>query len=226
MAAPEYRLCLKISTPKIVTYGEAFEITYTAKNIGNDPFPGGRISVELSWPAYNEKVYQPVIINHILPPNTENEPTQNSQAPLVPGYTWFYIGNVIAVDGGRVLVFGENGGQLWPYLEVAPNQFMKQPLHAVRARTKEEISAVRALWIAAVSLVILIIFQLINWVLQYFPMRISNTAIILPTLISSGSILGFLSFKKNFPDSKAFLEKDLSMNVKMRSLKQRPINIF
>lgn len=57
----------------------------------------------------------------------------------MPGYTWFHVAGAQASDGNAVIVYYVGGAQMWPYLQVAPNQFLKQPLFVVRARTHEEI---------------------------------------------------------------------------------------
>lgn len=171
MTASVYRLSLSIITPKVVTEGEGFDIVYKAKNIGNTTFPGGRIVVELSWSSLNEKVYQVININKPLPPNGETEPTRNSQAPLTPGYTWFYIADASASDGGALEVFKNGGTALWPHRQVTVGEDVvqfRQPLHAVRARTHEEISQQRALWVAAGSLALLVLFQIIDWLIKYY----------------------------------------------------------
>jgi hypothetical protein len=172
MTVSAYRLSLSISTPKVVTEGETFDIIYNMKNIGNTVFPGGRIVVELSWSSLNEKVYQTINIDKPLPLNGETGPIRNSQAPLTPGYTWFYVADAIASGGGALEVFKNGGTQLWPHRQITLGKSVvqfRQPLYAVRARTHDEISQWRALWVAAGSLALLVLFQIINWLIQYYP---------------------------------------------------------
>ena len=171
MSVSGCKLSLSISTPKILTEGETFDIVYKAKNIGNTPFPGGKVIVELSWSSLNEKVYQEISIDKPLPTNGETEPKKNSQAPLTPGYTWFYVANASASDGKAVEVYKNGGILLWPYKQVSLGEstvYFRQPLHAVRARTHEEISQQRVLWIAAGSLVLLVVFQIIDWLIRFY----------------------------------------------------------
>jgi hypothetical protein len=171
MTAPAYRLSLSISTPKVVTEGETFGIVYKAKNIGNSVFPGGIVVVELAWSSLNEKVYQVMRIDKPLPPNAETEPKKDSQAPLTPGYTWFYVADASASDGMPVEVYKNGGIQLWPHRQVvlgeATVQF-RQPLYAVRAKTHEETSQQRALWVAAGSLAVVAAFQIIDWFIRFY----------------------------------------------------------
>ena len=177
MTVSAYRLSLSISTPKVVTEGETFDIMYKAKNIGNTAFPGGRIVVELSWSSLNEKVYQTINVDEQLPPNGETGPTRNSQAPLTPGYTWFYVADASASDGRALEVFKNGGTPLWPHRQVTLGESVvqfRQPLYAVRARTHDEISQGRALWVAAGSLALLVLFQIVNWLIQYCPKNTTN----------------------------------------------------
>lgn len=169
MSGSRYRLNLSISTPKVVTEGEAFEIGYKIKNIGTTSFPGGRVIVEITWSSLDEKVYQGIDIGERLDPGDETEPTKNSQAPLKSGYTWFYVANATASDGRDLQVCKDDGTQLWPYQQVQLGDstvHFRQPLHAVRARTHEEISEHRALWIAAGALILLVLFQIVDWLIS------------------------------------------------------------
>lgn len=167
MTISQHRLSLNITTPRVVTEGETFDIVYRAKNIGNTTFPGGRIVVELSWSSLNEKVYQVINIDKQLEPNWETEPIKRSQAPLTPGYTWFYVQDASSSDGVGLEVFKNDETQLWPQRQIPLGQSVvqfRQPLHAVRARTHEGISQQRALWVAAGSLALLVVFQIIDWI--------------------------------------------------------------
>jgi len=171
IAVSTYRISLSIATPKVVIEGETFDIFYKAKNIGNTTFPRGRIVVEVSWSSLNEKVFQVISIDEPLPPNGETEPTRNSQAPLTPGYTWFYIADANASDGRAVEVYKNGETLLWPHRQISigqPTVQFRQPLHAVRARTHEEISQQRALWVAAGSLALLVVIQIVDWLIRYY----------------------------------------------------------
>jgi hypothetical protein len=171
MTASTYRISLGISTPRVVTEGETFDIIYKVKNIGNTTFPGGRIAVELSWSSLNEKVYQVIKIGEQLPPNGETKPISHNQAPLTPGYTWFYVADASASDGKPVEVYKNSETPLWPHRQISLGEMsvqFRQPLHAVRARTHEEISQQRALWVAAGSLALLVVIQIIDWLIRYY----------------------------------------------------------
>ena len=153
---------------------------------------------------------QPIEIKKQLKPGETSDPVTMTQAPLMPGYTWFYVAGAAAYDNNPVEVY-KGTERLWPYQQVqaTPNPlFFKKPLHAVRARTYEEISGGRALWIAAISLVILVVFQLISWVLQYSKLT-SASLVAVPVIFGSIVLTTYLSFKVPKPNTKAFERKEL-----------------
>ena len=162
-----------------------FNIGYRVRNIGNGVFPaGGLVNVEISWPGLEPKVYQPIIIDRPLSPNDEFEENRYSQAPLVAGYTWFHVHQAVDSNGASVDVVNPSGGQLYPpqQLNVSPTQvtYFRQPAHAVRARTHEEVYAKEelaltrksliytrwAMWIAVGSLAAVAAIQIIDWIAQ------------------------------------------------------------
>jgi hypothetical protein len=166
-----HKLSLAVITPKVATEAVTFKIRYKVKNIGNTIFPGGNVTVEISWASLDQKVYQPIIINDPLAPNAEIEENRYSQAPLMAGYTWFHVFQAIANDGSSVEIYNTGGARIWPYQQIAsgpPVQFLKQPAHAVHARTREETISKWALVVAAVSLAVLAAFQIIDWILKYY----------------------------------------------------------
>lgn len=173
------RLQLTVTTPEVVTEGEAFSIRYRVRNIGTAVFLGGVVNVEISWPSLPPRVYQPIIINRPLPPNDEFEENRYSQAPLVAGYTWFHVHNAVDSKGANVEVFNAGGTQLYPprQLNVSPTAvtYFMQPAHAVRARTHEEIYTRRsliytkwAMWVAVGSLAAVAVIQIIDWMIRFF----------------------------------------------------------
>lgn len=166
---PQYKLSVSVITPKVVTEGVNFNIVYKVKNIGDTSFPGGQVIVAISWASLDEIVNQPIEITKQLLPNEEMEEKKYSQAPLMSGYTWFHVAFAKASDNNPVVVFNTGGTQMWPYVQVASGttiQYLKQPLAAVRARTQEEVLSQRALYVAAGSLAILVVFQIIDWILR------------------------------------------------------------
>jgi hypothetical protein len=141
---PQYRLTLEVETPPTVVEGEAFNIVYRVKNVGTAPFPGGHVTVELSWPSLDPKVYQPIVLSNPLAPGQEFIERGYSQAPLVAGYTWFHVYEAAASNAVPVIVL-KGAAQLFPpqiHQQISATQatYMRIPAHAVRARTHEEIS--------------------------------------------------------------------------------------
>jgi hypothetical protein len=173
IAVNSHRLQLTVTTPKTVTEGEAFNILYKVKNIGNVPFPaGGYVIVEISWSGVESKVYQPIIINRQLAPQEEFTEDRYSQAPLIAGYTWFHVHQAIAPNGVPVVVINSANAQIYPYLaqQVSPTTitYFRQPAHAVRARTHEELYTYWGLWAAVGSLAVVAAFQVIDWALSFY----------------------------------------------------------
>jgi hypothetical protein len=85
------------------------------------------------------------------------------------GYTWFHVAFAKASDNNPIVVFNSGNTQMWPYVKVelgTATQYLKQPLAAVRARTQEEVLSQLALYLAAGSLVVLVAFQIIDWILR------------------------------------------------------------
>jgi hypothetical protein len=164
----QYKLSLSVVTPKVVIEGVNFNIAYKVKNISNIAFPSGRVTVQISWSSLDQWVNQPIEIEKSLQPNEEFIETRYSQEPLMSGYTWFHVVGADASDGNAVIVNNLGGAQMWPYLQIASGQFFKQPLHAVRARTHEEIFNQQALMVAVGSLVVLVAFQIVDWVLRIY----------------------------------------------------------
>lgn len=172
LAVTPHRLQLIITTPKIVTEGEAFKISYKVKNIGNAPFPtGGHVTVEISWSGVESKVYQPIIVNRQLAPQEEFTEDRYSQAPLIAGYTWFHIYEAVAPNGVPVVVINSANAQVYPYqtVQVSPTAitYFRQPAHAVRARTHEELYTYWGLWAAVGSLAVVAAFQVIDWAFRF-----------------------------------------------------------
>jgi hypothetical protein len=166
LASPKHKLSIRATTtPKIATEGEEFSVTYTVKNIGSVPFPGGNLIIQLTWPLSSKIVVNhPVAIAGPLSPSSEKTSTEQKETPLTAGYTMFFVANANANDGKPVEVYLPDGRRLWPPL--TPN--VARPFHAVRARTHEEISQRNAVWIAVISLAIIAVFQVLDWLFRLF----------------------------------------------------------
>ena len=156
---------------KTAKEGEAFGISCKIRNIGNMPFPGGKITVELSWQSLNEKVYKELDIKNSLTPNEETPLINHSQEPLSTGFTWFYVAGTSSFDGNPVEVFKNGGTLLWPYSSATVDgkivQF-RQTLHAIRTRTIDQINQQNALIATTLSLIAVVALQIADWILRYY----------------------------------------------------------
>ena len=164
-SATTHALNVGVKAPKVAVEGKNTKFTYVVKNIGSTVFDG-TIQIMLSWNAYNQNVYQPLNIRN-LAPNSEIS-LEYSQAPLMSGYTWFTVVGALATNGNPVEVFNEGGNnRLFPFQQIG-NQPLIQPLYAMRAKSNEERISQNALIVAAVSLAVVAVFQVIDWALRLF----------------------------------------------------------
>jgi hypothetical protein len=160
-----HRLSVKVKAPKDAIEGEETKYSYLVKNIGSTTFDG-TIQIMLSWNAYSQNVYQPLNIQN-LAPNTVTS-IKYSQAPLMSGYTWFTVVGALATNGNPVEVFNEAGNnRLFPFQQVG-NQQLIQPLYAMRAKSNEEKFTQNALIVAAISLAVVAVFQVLDWAFRFF----------------------------------------------------------
>lgn len=154
-----YKLSIGASLPKKAVEGEIFKITYRIKNIDAKVFPGGTIHVTVSWPNIGNAllVGHPIQIKK-LQPNETAEQTY-TEKPATTGMTIFSSSadTFKASDGGTIELWLVDGRKLRK----------GQLIAGVRARSYEEISQARAVWIAVGSLFILIAFQIIDWLIRY-----------------------------------------------------------
>jgi hypothetical protein len=170
-----HKLSLTIKAPKTAKEGKNFEFTFKVKNIGDKPFLGGTIVIQLYWKDLPEKVNKVLKIENPLKPLQETPQIRHSQEPLSNGFTWFIVGNAIASDKSPVQVFKNETDLVFPYpTAVSANGqvAVSQPiLHAIRTRTIDQIYQLYALIATTVSLSSVVILQIIDWILRYyFPM--------------------------------------------------------
>jgi len=158
-----YELSIRTVTPKTVVEGEPFKVTYHIRNIGKNVFPGGTISVSVSWANLGQN---PFVIHHIsigaLQPGGSFSHSV-IETPLATGYTMFIPilapnQNFVQIPRGRILLYLEDGRPLTPSMLCG----------AVRAKSHEEINEFRAVRIALIALFLVVIFQAIDWILRYY----------------------------------------------------------
>jgi hypothetical protein len=99
---PKHKLSIRANhKPELATEGEEFTVTYTVKNIGSDSFPGGNLTILLSWPSMSQNVgvTDPLVISKPLSPNSEFSSNEKKHTALIAGYTFFQVINAKANDG-------------------------------------------------------------------------------------------------------------------------------
>jgi hypothetical protein len=164
LTVAKHKLSIRAITPKLATEGEEFAVTYVVKNIGSTIFHGGNLLIQLTWPSIpGTIVTDPITIYSSIFSGSEFSSLEQKHTPLTAGYTFFTVNNATAIDGEPVEVFLPDGHRLWPTLLPNANQLF----HAVRARSHEEISQRNTVWIAIISLAIIAVFQVLDWLFRF-----------------------------------------------------------
>jgi len=161
MSTPSsYKLSIEIILPKTLVEGNIFKVTYRVRNISGVLFPGGVVAVLVSWPNIGPSL----LVNHPIPikslqPDEQLEFSKDEKA-ATSGMTIFtHPGATFkANDGVPIELYLVDGRKLVP----------GQLIGGTRARSHEEVSQAQAVWIAALALVALVIFQIIDWLLRYY----------------------------------------------------------
>lgn len=156
-----YKLSIAAEFPKKVYESKPLSFRYRIKNLSAEIFPGSYITVEAFWPSLGKE--QLVVTNTLEIKKLEpNEVTYINQevTPATSGLMVFYSPKMgyRVNDERSCFLYKENGDVL-----------RKGELFAVvRAKSDEEISGSRNLGIAAASLIILIVIQIVDWLIRYF----------------------------------------------------------
>lgn len=153
--------------PRVATEGEEFIVNYFAKNIGAKSFPGGTITVRVSWPSLGQNVIDTDVleIDKPIAPNVELFCGSRKYTPMTSGYSLFNIIHATAYDQSPVSVYDSSGERCLP---PEGGERGIPVVYSVRAQTHEEISQRKAIWIAVGSLIVIAIFQVIDWALRFF----------------------------------------------------------
>ena len=167
MQNTSHKLSLTIKSQKTATEGKNFDFTFKVKNIGDRPFLGGTITIQLSWKDLPEEVYKVINIANTLEPNEESSKIKYSQEPLSTGFTWFYVVGAVSSDGNPVQVFKDNADLMFPH-PMEHGIVLHPVLHAIRTRTIDQIHQLYALIATAVSLSSVVALQIIDWILRYY----------------------------------------------------------
>lgn len=157
----EPRISIRAITPKLVTEGEASEVTYRIKNIGNVSLDHAIIYPVLSW-GPPEVTQDPLAIGSLQPNDEVSFTTKFT--PLRSGYTFFSVGGAyvrVPEKADRIIksfISGEN------LVFDGDRSFV---FHAVRARSHEEIGERKSVKAAIIALVVVAIFQALEWISRY-----------------------------------------------------------
>ena len=158
-----HKLRVKAITPELGIVGKQFTITYTIQNIGDTLFPGGCISIQLGWPSLTIGVVHTIDISKPLSPGDEFRSTEYKELPLASGYTTFTVATVVSTDALPVEVYSADNRRAWP--PYVPNAV--QLFHATRIKCREEVIERIGIWIGATSLLILVVFQILDWIFRF-----------------------------------------------------------
>jgi len=166
--------------------GKNYVVSFQLTNIGNNIFPGGRLSVSITWPNG-----QFVVQNYLIPPldpNSMHTTSDIETGAMSRGYALF-IGQIIANDQKPVTVHSPPGRPIKP-----PMSF-----YSIIAKSPEEIYEFWGMMIAAISLISLalekVIF-LINWLINGMFFEIVQLGV--PTLLFIISFFLLHLSKKHF----------------------------
>lgn len=158
-----HNLEIYVDAPKKAIIDEQYHIKYTIKNLSNVPFPGAKISIAMFWTAIGNFLVNdhPMHIKELKP--GEETDFDFDQLPEVSGMTVLLRPDIpekpfLAKDLKPIKLFFPNGNEIQ----------QGQVIHSVRVKSLEEISEAKNTKIAAVSLVLLVIFAILDLILRIF----------------------------------------------------------
>ena len=162
-----YQLEILVNSPKKVVEEDVYKINYTIKNLSETTFPGGTINIEMYWASIGSFMLN----NHVmdvkeLAPGETDEKSFDQKAQI-SGLT------VLKRPQKDFLLPHENGDQGAIALKLPNGNVIpyNQIIHSIKVQRNEEITEQRNLTITAVSLVLLIFMQILDWILQYGCLR-------------------------------------------------------
>ena len=155
-----HRLSVETTFPKKVVEGESFTVNYHITNIGQSPFPGGQLVVNVYWPTMSVFVNDKnsLTVGALQPKESLDIPYENTALASGTGLFTCSSTSHKANDGNPIEACSAKGRTL----------SSGESIGVARARGQEEISQSQSVQVAAVSLVILVIFQMVDWVIRYF----------------------------------------------------------
>lgn len=137
-AQVDYHLSIRVETPKTAIEGEPFKVTYHILNIGENVFPGGQITVRVTFSQLGgisgTFANYPIQIESLQPNEEFTFHPKEDVTPLASGYTMFQVDinpqGFVQIEGGRVFL----------HLEDRRPLDQRMIFGSVRARSPEEIS--------------------------------------------------------------------------------------
>lgn len=151
--------------PRLATEGKEAKVNFFIKNIGNHTFPGGELTILFFPVALGDKAgfKETLNITQKIEPNTETFVGSGGIIPIASGYTMFCILSATTKDNFPIIIWEKNNKQCYP------NEGREaQVFHSIRAQTHEEISQRQAVYLAIISLVLVVVFEAISLVLDWF----------------------------------------------------------
>lgn len=139
--------------------GQKYRIYYELENIGRTPFPGGTLQVYIHWPN-GQIVGQRFSIDPLAPGASCRTKIRDTDA-LARGFALIYVSPIIAQDGVSVEMCSSPGKRLQ---QISPALNLYH-IHSIYAKPTEEITGYWAMWISAVSLLLFVIINLIQFLL-------------------------------------------------------------
>jgi len=154
---------LKRRKERLFVTGEKYDLKAKIKNIGTSIFPGGNFSLDILWfngplICWRFKVGQ-------LQPGESINVDYGSTDVLTDGPALFYIKAVDA--SGRTIIFHYSEGNPIPAQPMG-NYKGWTHIYSIIPKNAEALYGLWALEVATISLLILVIFQIIDWCIRYY----------------------------------------------------------
>jgi len=150
-------------------FGQKYKIWFEVENVGETPFPGGVLRIQIAWPQ-GLIVGHPFTIKSLGPGEQLRTKIFDTDA-LAPGFALFYARPIEADDKKKVEMYRTSTRKFRPLTFIPPRpKVVLYHVHSIYAKQREEITGYWAMWISAVSLTILVIatiVQFIVWFVQF-----------------------------------------------------------
>lgn len=147
---------VKCQKERLFVTGEKYDLKAKIKNIGTSPFPGGDLSLNILW-SNGPRVLWEFPIQR-LKPGDNVEVSYGTTDVLSDGPALFYANGT---DSNKKSI---------NFYNVRGNSLHTQPagthLYTIIPKNSEALYGLWALEVAVVALVILIIFQIVDWCIR------------------------------------------------------------